>query len=67
MNKEKIQGLFNDFLAKIEKLENQKSKYQNWYDYDWKQMLSDDIKAECAELEYDLANTIIDIVVFGEK
>ena len=67
MDKEKLNKLFNDFLAKVDKLENMKAKYQHWYDYDWKQMLSDDIKAECAELEYDLANTIIDSVVYGEK
>ena len=67
MNKEKLQSLFNNFLAKIEKIENQKTKYQNWYDYDWKLMLANDIKSECAELEYDLANTIINSVVYGEK
>lgn len=66
MNKEKLQNLFNDFLAKIEKLENLKSKYQNWYDYDWKVILWDDIKAECAELESDVAN-IVDNLIFGEN
>ena len=66
MNKEKLNKLFNDFLIKVDKLESMKSKYQNWYDDDWAKLLWDDIKAECAELESDVAN-ILDNLVFGEN
>ena len=65
MNKEKLNQLFNDFLIKVDKLESMKSKYQNWYDDNWAKLLWDDIKAECAELESDLAN-MIDNLVFGD-
>ena len=58
MNKEKLNTLFNDFLAQVEKLESKKAKYQKWYDSDWKKILTCDIEAECSELEYDLSHAI---------
>lgn len=67
MNKEKLQNIFNDFLNQVDKLASMKSKYQNWYDDDWKVILSDDIKSECAELEYAVSNYLIDSLVYGEK
>lgn len=67
MNKEKLNKLFNDFLAEVEKLENQKSKYEYWYDDEWKVVFKSALKSEIAEFEYKVSNDIIDELVYGEK
>lgn len=67
MNKEKLQNLFNKFLVEIEKLENLKAKYQNWYDADWKLIMTNSIDSEWADFEYDLLNAIKDEIIFGEN
>lgn len=67
MNKEKLQNLFNDFLATVEKLESKKAKYQKWYDNDWKAIMKSALESELADFEYDLSNAIKDEILFGEN